>query len=548
MSKNIKIKYICPIIGMRNTGKSTILKKFLNIDYLDDELEASSRIVTIIRYNALIPKPKFFKLTLKNDGNNNYNFYKNDDSEVIGGENIKNKINIINKELDKHYPDYENIFYMLETCEDNCIDKNFLKDNDFADITFYKKEMITQIFNIIKNKINKGIFVFSLDNYLLTGNNVIIENLKLALNKPIENFLLLDKSENIEKDLDALNQKLVEECPNDVLNITRNTIIPCSAFQLENELKMEKEFTNLLYYHYINYTMDSKKYNNFIDYLKNFLSNYLRKEVENIESEEFERNLKSIRDDEELKKIQYIIKRIKNNHDTIKYNLRFDERDFTEENIQNCIDNLDDLNEDEDGLINLPDQTNSIIIILYYYYLYKNKKIKLFKSHETKTILEYFTLQNTNNKSKNIDIQTKLKEIKNEDILNQKSNNIETKLNEFFDIYKNGGLYLNHKEVIKNSLDIIKTKLKSSEYFYIPLLGASKSGKSTILNDIIGYELLPINKGTKKGMLIVHWDYDFPIIRKAKLICEKTENNKDNYYFKLNNDIIAEGDNNVKKY
>ena len=48
-------------------------------------------------------------------------------------------------------------------------------------------------------------------------------------------------------------------------------------------------------------------------------------------------------------------------------------------------------------------------------------------------------------------------------------------------------------------------------------------------------------------MLIVHWDYDFPIIRKAKLICEKTENNKDNYYFKLNNDIIAEGDNNVKK-
>ena len=36
-------------------------------------------------------------------------------------------------------------------------------------------------------------------------------------------------------------------------------------------------------------------------------------------------------------------------------------------------------------------------------------------------------------------------------------------------------------------------------------------------------------KYTKKGILIVHWDYDFPIIRKAKLICEKTENNKDNY-------------------
>ena len=56
-------------------------------------------------------------------------------------------------------------------------------------------------------------------------------------------------------------------------NFTKNTILPLSTIQLENESKMSKDFKYFLYFHYINYLMknqtDSNKSGlNFIDFLK----------------------------------------------------------------------------------------------------------------------------------------------------------------------------------------------------------------------------------------------------------------------------------------
>ena len=556
MDKNLNIKNICPVIGTKLNGKSSILNTLFNINYLDFSwLEIKT--VIIIRYNPGITKPKFFKLNVKSDGNDNYNFYKNNDYEMNGEDEIRNKIKIINKELDKNEPKYEDIFYMLETCEVNFIDINFLKENDFADIPayneylVYKKDMnpFIQILKILKNKINKGIFIFSVDNFMHIDNYMVIGKLNLVLNKPMENFLLLlnkmDKSKNIEEDIKSLNQKLVEEFPNGEFNITRNTIIQCSSFQLENELKMEKEFSYLIYYHYINYIMDMDKYNNFIEYFKNFIRNYAKKDVINIDVEEFKKNIKSIENDEDIKKIKDIIKKIRNNHDIIKTKLLLDESDFTEENIKKCINNLDDLIENEFGKIDLFEQTNNTIIIVYYYFLYKSNKLKFFKSSETKNILEYFTKQNKDNKNKYKELESKLKDLDNK----KKNNYCIPKLNEFFNIYKNGGIYLNKIKEIENSLNQIGNNFKNNEYFFIPLIGLSGSGKSTILNDIIGYNLLPEGSGecTKKGILISHWDYDIPIIRKAKLISENTGDKNDICYFEFNNDIIAEGVENVRK-
>ena len=597
MKTDVKIKNICPVIGMISSGKSSILNALFNMDYLEARTDTTTKIVTIIRYNPKATKPKLFGLELINDGNDNYTFYKNNEPEAIGKEDIKEKVVKLNKDLQqKDKPEYEKIFHMLEIGEVNFIQKEFLESNDLADVPGVsenikqadpnnsqnsgaapkaksdiednsqtveenitnektKKEInyLTQIFRILKNKMNNGIIILAVDKFQQIENYEIIAKLKLVLDKPIENFLLLlnrmDKSENIEEDIRILNEKFVEEFPNGGFNATRNTIVQCSAFQLENELKMEKEFTNLLYYHYINYIMDAKKYNNFMDYLKNFLRNYLKKEVENIEFEEFERNLRSIRDDEDLKKIQYIINRIKEHHTTIKMSLQLDDKDFTEKNMQDCIDNLDDLINDEDGKINLPDQTNNTAIILYYYFLHKNKKIKLFRSHETKTILEYFTMQNMNKKFKYKEMESKLKELDNRDTINKKINNVVSKLNDFFEIYKNGGIYLNQIDGVKNSIKPIINNLKTSKFFYIPLIGVYNSGKSTILNDIIGYKLLPVKTGecTKKGILIAHWDYDIPIIRKAKFICENTGDKNDICYFEFNNDVLAEGNENVRK-
>ena len=358
----------------------------------------------------------------------------------------------------------------------------------------------------------------------------------------------MDKSENIEADINLLNQRLVEEFPNGGFNVTRNTIVQCCSFQLENELKMDKDFTYLLYYHYINYIMSAKNYSDFRDYLKNFIRNYIKKdvkEVENIDVEEFEKNMESIKNDENIKKIINLIGRIKENHDTTKFKLLLDERDFNDENINNCLDDL----VEEDDKINLADQNNNMIIILYYYYLYKNKKIKLYRSAETRAILEYFTMQNINKKFKYKEMELKLQELDDKDSINKKINNVINKINDFYKIYQDGGIYLNQIDGVKNSLKPIINNLKTSKFFYIPLIGVYNSGKSTILNDIIGYNLLPVKTGecTKKGILIAHWDNDIPIIRKAKFISENNGDNNDVSYFEFNNDVLAEGTKNVRK-
>ena len=599
MTTDMKIKNICPVIGMISSGKSTILNTLFNMDYLEASPDVTTKIVTIIRYNSLVTNPKFFKLNLINNGNDNYTFFKENNSEIIGKEKIKEEVKKLNKKLNQKEPKYEDIFYMLEVGQVNFIEKEFLKNNDLADVpgvsenithkdldgneqdapkpidsgndysmtveekmkTFKKEREInylTQIFRILKNKMNNGIFIFSVNKLQLTENYSIIGKLKEVLGKPIENFLLLlnkmDLSENIESDIRLLNERFLEEFPGGEFNVTRNTIVQCSSFQLENELKMEKEFPYLLYYHYINYIMNSKNFHDFIDYFKNFLQNYLKKEVQNIEKDLFIDNIKSIENDKEIfKQIIEMIKRIKNNHVIIekkKLMLNENDFDFDNNNNENCtIDKcLDDL-VDEDGKIDLIQQTNNVIIILYYYYLYKNKKIKLYRSAETKTILEYFTIQNMNKKFGYKEIEFKLEELNKKDTVNKKIDIVINELNDFYKKYENTGIYLNQIQGVNNSIQPIINNLRTSKFFFIPLLGVYNSGKSTILNDLIGYDLLPVKTGecTKKGILIAHWDYDIPIIRKAKFIVEKRGDQNDISYFEYNNDVIAEGDDNVRK-
>jgi len=61
--------------------------------------------------------------------------------------------------------------------------------------------------------------------------------------------------------------------------------------------------------------MNSKKYKDFIESFKEFIKNFLKKDIESIDRETFENNIKSIEDDEEIKSIKEIIKKINENHD-----------------------------------------------------------------------------------------------------------------------------------------------------------------------------------------------------------------------------------------
>ena len=89
--------------------------------------------------------------------------------------------------------------------------------------------------------------------------------------------------------------------------------------------------------------------------------------------------------------------------------------------------------------------------------------------------------------------------------------------------------------------------LKSYQFIYIPFLGPSNSGKSTLINGIIGQDILPTNKNkfSKRGIIIRYSCSDEIIIRKAYLK-EIKSFQKAFYYFEPDN-IIGKGIDQVKE-
>jgi len=430
-----------------------------------------------------------------------------------------------------------------------------------------EKSYLTEIFKIIKNKMNNGIFVFSVENYQHIENYRIIGKLQKIINKPIQNFLLIlnkiDKSEDKEYDINMLANKILEYFPNaDIFNFTKNTIAACSAFQLENEFKMEKNFQNLIYYHFLNFLMNSQKnlnttkqttYDyNFVDYLKKLLNNTNIK----INKKNFYKDIETIINNRlALKDIKSIIKTIADNHQNeisiFKLGIRADDFDEGEiETIESEINNEEEDEEDKEESFNISNQPGNMIILYYYHQFIEKKQIPP-KSRDTTIIMKYFTMENMKNHEKfEEDIEKELEsELKEERTHNYKVDDISNKLKEFYDLYEKEGGNKNNLDSLKIYINSSIGLLKTSKSLYIPLVGVSNAGKSTVLNSIIGTSLLPShrNECTKKGILIRHWNKDFAIIRKTKFIKESMYTGKDVYSFKSEEKIIAKGNEDIYK-
>ena len=134
-------------------------------------------------------------------------------------------------------------------------------------------------------------------------------------------------------------------------------------------------------------------------------------------------------------------------------------------------------------------------------------------------IILFYKLKNTNLEIKNIKEENKIK--KNE--MNIDNNKKSEELN------------------IKN--------IKLNDFIYIPFIGLSSTGKSTILNCIMGCNLLPYgrNECTKKGIIIKYWNKEFPVIRKTHLEKLKNIKEKCKYIFSPDEKIIGKGIEDIKK-
>ena len=430
---------------------------------------------------------------------------------------------------------------------------------------------LTGIFSIIKNKVNNGIILFDSTNMDLVENFDIINKLYKVIKKPIENYLILlnkiDKVKNVQEAIRRLEQKIMaNDISGTYFNFTKNTVLPCSTFSLKNESNMENSFKHLIYFYFYNYHRKLKPSNEtFLDYLKDILSNLRKKK--NFEKSEIiktvENFLKNNNLHEIIEEIRKSISKVTilcEKYDNLNIGLMnadsFNEKNIKENlsKIENCQYN-DDSSDDNNSVQNAQNSSkekpieiyiynlDATIIIIYFYEYFKENKYMPHISQNNKKIIEYFTMKNMSKQSDSGHIHIKPKLVP--DNYEITFNNLKALYEKYEKKYieNKDNANVNYSKELKKDINSILVMIEKLKYFYFPIFGMNNVGKSTILNDLIGYDLLPVSDGitTKRGILIRYWDKEYPEINKVVF---KTNNN--GYSFEQEA-FLGKGIKNVKK-
>ena len=514
--EKIEDKKAIPIIGMISSGKSTFLNSLLGIDLLETKDNITTKFICVIRHNQSLDEPIFYHINLKKEPNSdNYIYYKDDkENESIGSEQIKERISKINKEEYGNEPAYENLFYMLEIKVKNIENNEFLKEYDFYDIpglneyfaekkeevnlkkdeiknkaqkkvnkkihqALKKQELknIKKIFPILKTKIDFGIIIINTQNYYYPSNINIIENIYEVIQKQIKHYLFIlnkiDKASNQEdviKDCKAFFTNNIEDSFK--FRIEDNVFQPLNSKQFKNEMFMKSSYENY-YLFYIDQYLDFIKKNkikiSFLDYINKIVEKYL--EDQRIEIEEFLENF----DENEYSKIINIYEKNKSDIKDIDYGFDSDDDDCKN-------------------------------ILKAFYKIYADKKgMSKSDSKNIKKILSFFNNYNKEKIIKSMDKENE-KIIKSENILKKQEKILDNFQSALIQLNK----YVKEDENIINILekDLIELRIRTlnQKKIYIPFIGISNSGKSTIINDIIGSHILP-EKGeecTTRGIIVQH--------------------------------------------
>ena len=502
------------VIGMISSGKSTFLNSLLGITYLEANDNITTKMVTAIRYNPDLTEPKFYHLKII-EKKNEYSFERDGD-EFIGKENIIKAISDMNKKEASNQPKYENLFYMLETNILTIENKDFLLHHDFYRISNEDMKYISGIFKYIKNIIVREIFIVSAETYYKPQNLQIIKEIRNQLNVPIENNLLIltkiDKYPNKEELIEKFYDFYLNNIEANIFNISYNTFVPINSKQFRNEMLMKENFDYYFLYFFNKYEEDiiAKKQGNKKSFCE-YVSEYMIKGKQQDEAFDYLEEIASNVENKELEKIKNLIENIRSSSNTvINFGIDFDDED---------------------------DNSNTIMKAFYGFFVDKINFPDL--SENVKQILNYF------NDFKEV-IEEK-KEEKKEEEISPEIKGI-SMLSSIFEKLKKYVDQENDKENIINILDanirIMEKFILNERKIYIPFIGVSSSGKSTVLNGILGYQLFPedMNECTTRGMIIQYSD-------KAQLYESIIDDETKYYYiFTEKERPVAEGIYEVRKY
>ena len=415
-----------------------------------------------------------------------------------------------------------------------------------------KNTYISEIFNIIKNYIDGLIIILSVENYYFETNFELITKLHKVTGKKIQKCLIIlnkiDKTDNPDYAIIKCKSLFLKYFPScKTFNINLNTFIPLSTIQLQNELLSSKSFKHLLFYHLYNYInkINKEKLIGETTMGKSFLDHLIKivKTEEGITRKEIEKRVGNSNNIINEKEIIEIIKELKDFSEKNKIILGINEDDFKKVKKKTNLLNFDfgKMNSKENSNDNIEDINPSYIIKLLYIYQKENKLLPQL-SEETIDLLNYFKIKK--NKQNNNEIQNIIN-FKEEVKLNKNIiNNIKSVIEKMEQSQFNGNEI---KQMIKNMYSTIQY-LEIYDVIFIPFLGPSNAGKSTIINDIIGEEVLPteLNECTKRGIIIRYSEDNQKEINIRKAIFR--QNNflgKEKCYFEAD-DIITQGLKNVQ--
>ena len=543
-------RFSIPIIGKSNSGKSTILNNVLN---LDEILEVSSGITTkfisIIRHNENLKgkEPKIYNVIFSQRAflNNKYlySFEKNGDCLTGNVKDIiKNKNELIEKGDIECLP--ENYFYIIEAYiplfeNEYKIYSNFFEfmdipglnesnEQNYEDNIYFRK-----ILPIFINNVKFSIFIFDTMNYQDKLDDIFI-NYRKGLNsfyeiynnndineQPKNSIIILNKIDqsNIEGGIKEEKKNFEAHLKNNLkINLEENNVCYLSAKTEKYLNKRFKSFDN--YLAYINWI---KGNNNFIDELiKNMEKDFGIKIKKSYEEDEDENELL-------LKSNKYLISEgftnEINNYD-YKYYKNYFTNNLNKKEIKNKEDSLGVYLKNsfkkiyKDFIVNNSENNQLYQDILdycgYEVNIGKNEESDKNKIHNI-SINKFFKNENYNENLNCIDKKyEQLKKIEPNNIFIKK-------------IYDN---YQNKKNYIEK------------DYKYtIAVFGQYSSGKSALLNSLIGYDLIPesSNHCTKIALIIQYTKSEKDI---SLFTAEFNKKDNSNYNF-IKGELIARGKDNI---
>jgi len=551
-----------PVIGMVSSGKSTFLNS-LGIEILEAKDDITTKFVCIIRYNPKLKNPIFYHVKLEKSENSDDYYYIKDGKIAEGFNQIKNmisKINDDNKE-ESVEPQYDNLFYVLETDITNISNKDFLAQFDFYDIpglneyiknneydkknvdkkdkneikeikeqntieeikenqinqeenenlseappTEKKKSIkgtdeetenenikenmkyIKGIFQFIKNKIDFGIIIIDSCQHYKPQNIQIIKELHDNVNIEFQNFLFvlnkIDLADDPEEAEQACRNYFVQRLDSNTFNINFNVFVKINSFQLKNEINMEKDFKYFFRYYFNKYYSEFKKLKsstpNGKENLDNFtfvmfISKEITKFIQN--KEEYLQQLAEKVQNDEFQQIVKIYEEIKNEQSEI-INFGID------------LEKTEEAEEDEED-------NDSTIVLKAFYQSFKEKQLVPKYSDDVQTIIDYF---NDFTKKNNEIITNMPPSLTNE----------EEAISNFKLVFESLKKFKTEEENVVELLSLDLNRLEKIIYnkkkIYIPFIGVSSSGKSTILNCIVGDYIFPESQKecTTKGIILQH--------------------------------------------